>query len=242
MARPLLFDGCCCAGGAAKGYHDAGFAVVGCDIQDQPHYPYEMHVDDVLHALDTLLSGKAWHGYHLHDFTAFHVSPECKAYTNCNLSPKELYQRLIADVRTRLQASGKPYVIENVAGARHDLKASLMLCGSMFGLPMQRHRFFEVVGVDAWQLRHPKRCDHSNASIAVYGHSVWDSSLVGTPRKDGRARPDSVSIEIGRAAMECSWMNISELAEAIPPAYTRYIGSKLLNTLAYRHEDSEVVA
>lgn len=232
MSRPLLFDGCCCAGGAARGYHDAGFAVVGCDIQQQNHYPYEMYVDDVLHALDTLLDGGTWNGYKLYHFDALHVSPECKAYTNCNLSPKHQYQRLIEAVRTRLQATGKPYVIENVAGARHELKASLLLCGSMFGLPMQRHRYFEVFGVDAWSLRHPLRCDHRNATIAVYGHSVWDSSLPGTPRKDGRARPDSVSIEIGRKAMGCPWMSIEELAEAIPPKYTEYIGSKLLTALA----------
>lgn len=244
MKRPLLLDLFCCAGGSAKGYADAGFEIVGVDLVNQPHYPFEFHQSDALVVLDTLLSGAAWHGFHLHDFSAIHSSPECKAYTNCNLSPKHNYQRLIEAVRTRLQATGKPYVIENVAGARHDLKASLMLCGSMFGLPMQRHRFFEVSGVDAWALRHPNRCNHEGATIAVYGHSVWDSSLPGTPRKDGRNRPDSVSIEIGRKAMECPWMSIEELAEAIPPKYTEYIGLKLLATLAtsQAHIDNEVVA
>ena len=244
MSKPLLLDLFSCAGGASKGYVDAGFQVIGVDIVNRPHYPYEFFQADALETLDTLLRGAAWHGFHLHNFAVIHASPECKAYTNCNLSPKHNYQRLIEAVRTRLQATGKPYVIENVAGARRDLKASLMLCGSMFGLPMQRHRYFEVAGVDAWSLKHPKRCDHTNASIAVYGHSVWDSSLPGTPRKDGRARPDSVSIKIGRKAMECPWMSIEELAEAIPPKYTEYIGSKLLATLAnsQAHIDMEIGA
>lgn len=225
--QPLLLDLFCCAGGAAKGYHDAGFAVIGADITDQPHYPYEHYKDDALNVLDILLSGQAWHGVTLANITAIHSSPECKAYTNCNLSPKHLYQRLIEAIRTRLQATGKFYVIENVYGAKKDLHASLMLCGSMFGLPMQRHRLFES---NVW-LYPPCACDHSNATIGVYGHSVWDSSLEGTPRKDGKRRPDSVSIEVGRKAMGIDWMNINELAEAIPPAYTAWIGAQLLNAL-----------
>lgn len=218
--RPLLLDLFCGAGGCGKGYADAGFEVVGVDIEPQPHYPYAFVQADALAFLDNEdISG----------FAAIHASPECKSYTNCNLSPKELYQRLIEPVRTRLQASGKPYVIENVRGATksHDLHASLMLCGSMFGLPMQRHRYFES---NVW-LYPPMPCNHKGATIAVYGHSVWDSSLPGTQRKDGRARPDSVSIEIGRAAMQIDWMNINELAEAIPPSYTAWIGAQLLNAL-----------
>ena len=218
MDKPILLDLFCCAGGAASGYVQAGFQVVGVDIAPQPHYPFPFVQADALDYLDTV---------DLSQYAAIHASPECKAFTNCNLSPKEKYQRLIAPVRERLQASGKPYVIENVYGAKNDLHASLMLCGSMFGLPMQRHRLFES---NVW-LYPPRTCVHAGATIAVYGHSVWDSSLPGTQRKDGRARPDSVSIEIGRAAMGCPWMNINELAEAIPPAYTAWIGQFLMQTV-----------
>lgn len=224
MNKPLLLDLFCCAGGAACGYHNAGFAVIGVDIKPQAHYPYEHYQDDALNVLDTLLRGESWHGFHLENFAGIHASPECKAYTNCNLSPKHLYRRLIDAVRTRLQATGKPYVIENVYGAKKDLHASLMLCGSMFGLPMQRHRLFES---NVW-FYPPSCCDHRNTTIGVYGHSVWDSSLEGTPRKDGKRRPDSVSIEVGRRAMGIDWMNIEELAEALPPAYTQWIGTQLL--------------
>ena len=127
-------------------------------------------------------------------------------------------------------------MIENVKGAKRHLHGSLKLCGTMFGLPMLRERIFESNVF----LYPPAPCNHSIAHIAVYGHSVWDSWLTGTPRKDGRPRPDSVSIEIGRAAMEIPWMNITELAEAIPPAYTQWIGKQLLAYI--NQEDSEVVA
>lgn len=218
MRRPLLLDLFCCAGGASCGYVDAGFDVVGVDKEPQPHYPYAFVQADALTFLDN---------EDLSQFIAIHASPECKAYTNCNLSPKELYQKLIGDVRARLQASGKLYVIENVMGAKKDIQASLMLCGTMFGLPMERHRLFET-NVFMYP---PCACDHSIAHIAVYGHSVWDSALPGTPRKDGRARPDSVSIAVGRAAMGIDWMNINELAEALPPVYTEWIGAQLLRAL-----------
>lgn len=220
------------------GYHLAGFDIIGADIAPQPHYPFEFHQDDALHVLDTLLAGEAWQGYILDDFDAIHASPECKAYTDCNLSPKEKYQMLIGDVRQRLQRSGKLYIIENVRGAKKHMQANVMLCGSMFGLPMQRHRLFETNMPQL--LTPPKPCDHRKATIAVYGHSVWDSSLPGTPRKDGRNRPDSVPISVGRKAMGIDWMNIEELAEAIPPAYTQWLGTQLLSAL--NTEDSEGVA
>lgn len=227
--KPFLLDLYCCAGGAAYGYHQAGFEVIGVDIEPQPHYPFPFYQDDALNVLDILLSGNAWHDYHLSDFSALHASPECQGYTRCNLSPKERYQQQIALVRERFQATGKLYVIENVMGAKKHMQASLLLCGSMFNLPMQRHRLFET-NIRA-MLCPPKPCDDRKASINVYGHSVWDSSLPGTQRKDGRPRPDSVSIEIGREVMGTPWMNIEELAEALPPVYTHWIGEQLMAEL-----------
>jgi len=211
MNKPRLLDLFCGAGGCSVGYARAGFEVVGVDIVPQKNYPYEFHQANAL-------------TFPLDGFDAYHASPECKAYTNCNLAPKEKYLQLIGAIRERLQAIGKPYMIENVIGAKRHLHGSLMLCGSMFGLPMQRHRIFE----SNMFLYPPRPCDHRGATIAVYGHSVWDSSLPGTPRKDGRPRPDSVPVEVGHAAMGIHWMNKEELAEAIPPAYTYWIGSLLL--------------
>jgi DNA (cytosine-5)-methyltransferase 1 len=169
--------------------------------------------------------GYDWHDYYLKDFAAIHASPVCKAYTQCNLSPKEKYPRLIAPIRERLQESQLPYVIENVMGAKDEMRANLMLCGTMFGLPTQRHRLFEIAGIDIPLA--PASCNHQDASIAVHGHSVWDSAIQGTRRKDGRGRPDSVPLSVGRAAMDINWMTQKELAQAIPPAYTAWIGRQL---------------
>lgn len=212
MCKPRLLDLFCSAGGASKGYSLAGFDVVGVDIAPQPHYPFEFHQADAL-------------TFSLEGFDAIHASPECKSYTNCNLSPKEKYQQLIAPIRERLIATGKPYIIENVMGAKKHMNASIMLCGTMFGLRTMRHRLFET---NIPVFFPPFACDHRDAPIAVYGHSVWDSSLIGTRRKDGKSRPDSVSIEIGRATMGIDWMNMDELAEALPPVYTRFLGEQLL--------------
>jgi hypothetical protein len=226
MNKPKLLDLFSGAGEAAKGYMDAGFYVIGVDIAPQTHYiGDEFYQDDALLVLDILLVGGIWHGYRLQDFTVIHASPECKSYTICNFSPKEKYQQLIAPVRERLNRTGLPWIIENVVGAKHHMNAGVLLCGSMFGLRTTRHRLFES-NIPMPLLLPP--CDHRNAPIAVYGHSVWDSSLVGTPRKDGRRRPDSVSIEQGRQAMGIVWMNINELSEAIPPAYTQFLGEHVL--------------
>src|SRR2546430_2245809 len=98
-SKPLLLDLFCGAGGAGTGYQRAGFHVVGVDIAPQPHYPFEFYQDDALHVLGTLTTGGCWNGYTLDKFAVLHASPECKSYTNCNLSPKENYPRLIAPVR-----------------------------------------------------------------------------------------------------------------------------------------------
>lgn len=75
MSKPRLLDLFCCAGGAGEGYRRAGFEIVGCDIQPQPHNPHEFYQGDALEALDTLLAGDQWHGYWLRDFKGIHASP-----------------------------------------------------------------------------------------------------------------------------------------------------------------------
>lgn len=235
--KPILLDLFCGAGGCARGYMDAGFYVVGVDIERQPHYcGDEFYQADALHFLDTA---------DLVRYACIHASPVCKAYTVCNrpnrrsLLAKDDYPRLIADVRNRLVEIGKPYVIENVVGAKQELQATLLLCASMFGLPMQRHRLFEI-GNTSLFIPSPGACDHTHATISVVGGSVWDASKIGTVRKDGRIRPASVPAEIGREAMGIDWMTKREMAQAIPPAYTRYIGSYLINmSLSTKEENNE---
>src|SRR2546430_4112442 len=131
MKKPLLLDLFCGGGGAGYGYAQAGFEVVGVDLFPQKNYPFAFVLMDALEYLNTA---------DLSQFDVIHSSPVCKAYTDCNFSPKEKHPMQIADVRRALEATGKPYIIENVMGAKKHMRASLVLCGSMFGLPIQRHR------------------------------------------------------------------------------------------------------
>lgn len=203
--RPRLLDMFCGAGGAGKGYADAGFDVLGIDIEPQPNYPYEFIQGDAL-AID------------LRYFDAVHASPPCPRYSRVSSyhGVRENHPDLIIPVRDKLDESGLPYIIENVPGA--PLRRDLVLCGEMFGLRVHRHRLFEVSGFACPQpahLPHLLKGAKTNNDIApdtargVYGHysNHADAS----------------------EAMGIDWMDRGkELANAIPPAYTRHIGGYLL--------------
>ncbi len=202
-----LLDLFCGAGGAAMGYRRAGFEVVGVDIKPQPHYPFEFHQADAL-------------TFPLNGFDVIHASPPCQAY--CNLSSHLKHVDLISPIRERL--AGKNYIIENVQGA--PLIDPIRLCGSSFGLVIQRHRLFE-----SSILIKGKICDHSwwkprffqndyarkdrlSNVVAVYGSSRFTNDF-----------------ELRCAAMGISWMDINELSQSIPPAYTEYIGKQLIRAI-----------
>jgi DNA (cytosine-5)-methyltransferase 1 len=205
-----LLDLFCGAGGAAMGYHRAGFEVVGVDIAPQPHYPFEFVQADALE-------------YPLAEFDAIHASPPCQHYAGITAltgKPDE-HPDLIAPVRERLRGTGVPYVIENVEGARRKMRA-LPLCGSSFGLDVRRHRYFET----NWLLLVP-RCSHHLQqprfrSLDKRGSGV--SRVVGVHGHVNYAGEG----EIRARAMGIDWMTQDELVEAIPPAYTEFIGKALL--------------
>src|SRR3990167_5935443 len=115
------------------GYHRAGFEVVGVDHLPQKHFPFEFHQDDALEYL-------AKHG---REFDVIHASPPCQHYSAMQHIKKNKHKwpDLVGPVREGLLVAGKPYVIENVVGA--PLRVDLMLCGTMFGLGIIRHRIFE---------------------------------------------------------------------------------------------------
>lgn len=133
-----LLDLYCGAGGCAVGYSRAGFDVVGVDLNPMPRYPFEFHQGD---ALDYLRE-------HGHEFDVIHASPPCQAYCSLKSMPNaKVHPDLVAPTREALEATGKPYVIENVPGA--PLLSPTMLCGTMFGLgtgdaDLRRHRLFET--------------------------------------------------------------------------------------------------
>ena len=205
--RPRLLDLFCCAGGATRGYQLAGFHVVGVDIEPQPDYCGDEFIQD--DALEFPLDG----------FDAIHASPPCQSFTAYRRKGHGVgdgYPDLIKPVRARLEQSGLPWVIENVAGA--PLRNAVMLCGSSFGLDVRRHRYFESnVPLTAppcdhsWQTpRFPPATNRTNLRRTVEV-GVW-----------------RIPLEVQQRAMGIDWMPLRSLSEAIPPAYTEFIGRQLL--------------
>lgn len=217
--RPRLLDLFSCAGGAAMGYHRAGFDVVGVDIVPQPRYPFTHVVSDALEYL-------AAHG---HEYDAIHASPPCQAYSTITKmhgsAQVASHPDLVAPSRDLLRSIGRPYVIENVAGA--PLIDYVTLCGSMFGLGLhpdrpvylRRHRIFES---PVW-ISPPGPCAHDGTALQVNGHPG------GSSKRDPKAAFGS-SAEWARA-MGIDWMQAPEMAEAIPPAYTEWVGRALIDAL-----------
>lgn len=178
------------------GYYLAGFDVWGVDIMDQPDYPFEFYRGD---ALNPHLP--------LDQFDAIHASPPCQSYSvSTKNRPNPLVPHPDLYVRTRefLQASGRPWVIENVTGAPY--LSGVVLCGSMFGLTVRRHRNFET----SFVIEDQPKCRHATQGpvLSVFGHEG--------------------SADQYRDALEINWSrDRDKLAEAIPPAYTRWIGDYL---------------
>lgn len=233
---PLLFDTFCGGGGASVGYDWAGFKVVGCDNRPQKHYPFDFLQADALDLLRRLIDGEAitfasGRAYRLGDFVAIHASPPCQGYSEATpMQCRDDTPKLIPDVRALLLETGKPFVIENVENARSELGNSVMLCGTMFELPLWRHRYFETWPM--W-LMSPATCKHNRHPITVHSGShsrqTWEPvRCTGGARTGVRPRE---SVEVVRVAMQIDWMTQGELTEAIPPAYTRWIGEQLMSYL-----------
>lgn len=210
---PLLLDLFCGAGGAAMGYHRAGFRVIGVDVNPQPRYPFTFHQMDALHALELDLS----------HVDAIHASPPCQAFTTgaASWGTQARHPDLIDGTRQALRASGKPYVIENVP--RAPLRKPVTLCGTMFGLKVFRHRAFEVSLPVSVPVHDTHRGRIGEGYVTVAGHSGGSSA------RDGWADP---GVSSWRHAMGIPWMTARELAQAIPPAYTEHIGMQVLACLS----------
>lgn len=195
------------------GLHRAGFEVVGVDIKPQPHYPFEFHQADAL-------------SFPLDGFDFIWASPPCQAYSAANnIHGRTDHPDLVAAVRERLVASGVEYVIENVEGA--PLRHPVTLCGLAFGLNVKRHRQFEASFAF---LAPPCPRGHPGNWVSIFGHTVLErSSQIGRTAKDGpRFRRKHLGTDVGRAAMGIPWMNRAELSQAIPPAYSEFIGRAAL--------------
>ncbi len=216
MIKPRLLDLFCGAGGAAVGYHRAGFAVYGVDIKPQPHYPFEFHLADAL-------------TYPLEGFNAYHASPPCQKWmdTNKNGEKEAGHIDLITPTRILLLDTQRPYIIENVHKA--PLKASLMLCGTMFGLRVIRHRYFEA---SIPLPLSPYSCNHWGKVSAGDFAAVYARGGKGPRHGLGvREAAPLVCLITKSEALGIDWMDDGELHQAIPPAYTEYIGKYLMEHL-----------
>lgn len=212
------------------GYHRAGFDVVGVDIEPQPHYPFTFHKLDALKVLRLLKRRVGdWLPFH-----AVHASPPCQAYTtmgNRHQSPTSL--PLIEPVRELLKATGLPWVIENVPGALADMRSPIELTGEMFGLRVHRPRLFE----SNVMLLAPPRPPRQKGPVAVYGKN--DGRRLWT-RKDG-SELRCASLEEAQEAMGMDWADWHGTKEAIPPAYTEFIGRQLLEHLSVGNSTSKAL-
>lgn len=196
------------------GYHRAGFDVTGVDVAPQPHYPFPFIQAD---ATTVPLDG----------YDAYHASPPCQDHMQ---TPHRKHGTgwMLPATRERLQATGKPWVIENVPGAA--MRADYRLCGCLFGLHLPggigqlvRERWFET-SWHGFEMRPP--CYHRGNAISVVGHGTpaWVRSKLGR----------NPTIAEYRAVMGIDWMNRDELSQAIPPPYTELIGAALLEHITGR--------
>lgn len=212
-----LLDLFCGQGGAARGYADAGFQVVGVDIAGQPRYPFTFLNFDALHVLRGLALGGAVHGWRLDQFDAIHASPPCQAYSDTQRLRGNSHPDLIATTRAAIEEAGLPYVIENVPGARAELRDPVMLCGAMFpALRVYRHRLFET----NWPLHQPVHPEHVAPQVKM-GRAPKPGEWV-------QAVGNFSGADEARAAMGMPWASRDGLREAIPPAYTEYVGRRLM--------------
>jgi DNA (cytosine-5)-methyltransferase 1 len=205
-----LLDLFCGAGGAAMGYYYSGFTeIVGVDIEPQPNYPFDFIQADL-----------ADMNFHFGRFDLVHASPPCQRFSTASgKSDRRNYPDLLRPIRQKLISLEAPYVIENVLGA--PLNDPLTLCGTLFpSLRVLRHRLFEA----SFPIPQPYLKD------LCYNHPrVYRS------RDKGRIDPHTsyvtvagggnCPLEAAQTAMGIDWMNQRELSQAIPPAYTSWIGN-----------------
>jgi len=222
LVRLRLLDLFCCAGGAGEGYRRAGFEVTGVDIERQPNNPHTVVQADAL----------AYLADHGSEYDAIHASPPCQGYSKLRaMHPGKAYPMLIEPVRDMLRAIGKPYVIENVEGAPlqkySDLFGShgVVLCGTMFGLGVERghlrrHRIFET----SFPVRQPA-CNHRGPAVGVYGHG-------GHTGKHRMLCREEAALALG-----IDWMNRDEMCQAVPPAYTEFLGRALMRVCEAHNPD-----
>lgn len=200
------------------GYHRAGFQVVGVDIEPQPNYPFEFFQMDAIEFITK----------HGREFDIIHASPPCQGYSRSTYMFRKagkVYPDLIQDTRAAMIATGKPYIIENVPSA--PIQPHIKLCGEMFGLLVIRWRWFELGELFMLQPGKPqikKNMVTNGERVSVFGNGNYRKS-----KNDKMPLFKKGSVRATWShAMGIDWMTVGELREAIPPAYTEFIGKSII--------------
>ncbi|MGW4992249.1 DNA methylase [Streptomyces mirabilis] len=217
--RPRVLDLFSCSGGAGKGYEQAGFEVDGCDIADRPRYPFPYHRGNALEYLAHLITTGE-----IERYTLVHASPPCQAGCGLTVGTNQsqgwggTHEDLVAPTRELLDRTGLPYVIEQPNG-RARIRKDLSLCGEMFGLGVLRHRNFEL---GRWAVGKPAHPRH-RGYVRGWRHGVYRDGPYVAAYGDGGGK---ATVPEMQHAMGITWTDVhEELTEAIPPAYTKWIGT-----------------
>jgi DNA (cytosine-5)-methyltransferase 1 len=219
MLRAL--DLFCCAGGATKGLQMVGYHVTGVDIRPQPRY-----CGDVFYRDDAM----AWlrgERESLEGFDLIWASPPCQRYSRITpLRTRKNHADLLPDVLEQLREQDTPYIVENVEGTQHLMQNPVLLCGTMFGLNIWRHRWFEIGGVPGLFFLLPP-CNHSERPILISGRGMRGV-------RKGGGRPSEPLKATKVQGIQIDWMITKELDEAIPPAYSRFLATQILEASTAR--------
>lgn len=224
---PVLLDLYCKAGGATRGYQQAGFYVIGVDIEPQPDYVGDRFIQaDAIEFLERMVAGGTWEWVGPGIIAAVHASPPCQLHSSITvISGKgNDHPELIGPTRELLRRLGKPYVIENVP--RAPLLDPITLCGSHFGLAVEegelrRHRLFEC----SFPIEPPPKCRHprGRTTLGIYGGGTRQGER---SNKGGGNTPKANKAQ-AQGLMGIDWMTRDQMCQAIPPAYTKFIGQQL---------------
>jgi DNA (cytosine-5)-methyltransferase 1 len=239
MSRPKLLDTFCCQGGASTGYHNAGFAPYGIDIEPQAHYPYPFHLSGAIEALDSLAAGQRLAFTHpdgtiehlgAEDFAVRHASPPCEDHSPTmqfgNIAHHGT-EHLLQETIDRLTAWGGPWIVENVEGA--DMPGALTLCGTEFGLGAIDHR-------GEWRYLRRHRQFLSNLPLMGAGGCWCTGQRVGGvyghgPQGHNGGRGYGFAADAAREAMGMPWATRDGVTEAIPPAFAQFLGEQALELI-----------